>query len=179
MAYTEKQREYNRRWRQKDPKRWQRHLAQVKQWRKENRAKWLETHRATRSRPEYKEREKKRAIEARRNNPLKYVAQGLQQRARKLGLECNVNTQYLKSIWTDQCPILNVPLFAGVKRGTIPELNLASVDRLDNTKGYIKGNVHFISYRVNNIKSDASFEEIERLYNWWKANKANESQPTT
>lgn len=175
MAYTEKQREYNRRWREKDPKRWQRQLARVRQWREENRAKWLEIHQATRSRPEYKEREKKRAVEDRRNNPFKSTARKARQRAKKKNLECNIDPKYLQTIWTGMCPILGVPLQIGKKRGTISELNLASLDRLDNAKGYIKGNVHFVSFRVNNIKTDATFEEFEQIYEWWRETR-NESQ---
>ena len=166
MAYTEKQREYNRRFREKYREEIN---AKQRKWRREHRAKFLSMHAASRARPAYKEREKERARNARRINPLKFLAQGARRRARELGLACDIDATYLQNIWTGQCPILHVPLMIGKKRGTISELNLASLDRLDNTKGYIKGNVHFVSFRANNIKSNARFEEFEQIYNWWKA----------
>ena len=41
-----------------------------------------------------------------------------------------------------------------------------SLDRIDNTKGYIKGNVKVISWRANAIKKDATLEELKALVNY-------------
>jgi G:T-mismatch repair DNA endonuclease (very short patch repair protein) len=41
-----------------------------------------------------------------------------------------------------------------------------SVDRLDNSKGYIKGNVVLICWRCNNLKSDSSIEKLEKIVRW-------------
>lgn len=38
-----------------------------------------------------------------------------------------------------------------------------SLDRIDNSKGYIPGNVAVISHRMNTLKSSATIEEIEGL----------------
>jgi hypothetical protein len=35
-----------------------------------------------------------------------------------------------------------------------------SLDRIDNNKGHVKGNVRMISYRANVLKSDATVEEL-------------------
>lgn len=44
----------------------------------------------------------------------------------------------------------------------------ASVDRIDPNKGYTKENIRVISYRANWLKSNATLEEIEALYNFMK-----------
>jgi hypothetical protein len=67
------------------------------------------------------------------------------------------------------CPILGVPLndFAGGRKlGHIP-----SIDRIDNAKGYVPGNILIISFRANHLKSDASSEEMMALGRWAKKMK--------
>jgi len=46
--------------------------------------------------------------------------------------------------------------------------NSPSLDRLDNTKGYIKGNIVVISNKANRLKGDATLQELERLVEWLK-----------
>lgn len=48
----------------------------------------------------------------------------------------------------DQCPVLGIPMAR------------PSIDRIDNNKGYVKGNVRVISYRANVLKNNATVEEI-------------------
>lgn len=62
---------------------------------------------------------------------------------------------------TAYCPITKHLLFRskGLHVNTSP-----SLDRIDNSKGYVPGNVRIISYRANSRKGDLSLEEIERLY---------------
>lgn len=38
-----------------------------------------------------------------------------------------------------------------------------SLDRLDPSRGYVRGNVRVVSWRANRIKSDASAAELRRL----------------
>ena len=63
------------------------------------------------------------------------------------------------------CPVLGIELHlnSGQKGYSSPTL-----DRTDNTKGYIKGNVMVISHRANALKSNATVEEIEKLYAYLK-----------
>lgn len=60
----------------------------------------------------------------------------------------------------DTCPIFDIPLiFDGRKRTD----NSASIDRIDNSKGYVKGNVVVVSYKANRLKSDATLDELQTL----------------
>jgi len=61
-----------------------------------------------------------------------------------------------------KCPILNIPLI--YKGGG----NSPSLDRIDSSLGYIKGNVHIISNRANRIKNDATVDELELIYKYLK-----------
>ena len=39
----------------------------------------------------------------------------------------------------------------------------STVDRIDSSLGYVKGNVWVVSYRANAIKRDATPEELRRI----------------
>jgi len=62
-----------------------------------------------------------------------------------------------------KCPILDIELFINNKWG----YNSPSIDRIDSNLGYTKDNIIVCSWRVNQIKGDASLEEIKKIYlNW-------------
>ena len=81
-------------------------------------------------------------------------------RAKKNGLEFNVTIDDITI--PDICPISHITIRRNTGRGGTQ--HSPSLDRIDNSKGYIKGNVAVISNRANMRKSDMSLEEIERLY---------------
>src|SRR5271157_3646280 len=60
------------------------------------------------------------------------------------------------------CPLLGVVVTPNImsheKQNTSP-----SLDRIDNTKGYISGNVWVISWRANNLKNNATTAELETI----------------
>ena len=63
------------------------------------------------------------------------------------------------------CPILKIPMFTG--KGVSTD-NSPTLDRIDNSKGYVKGNIHIISRKANQMKSNANLKDIEMLYNYMK-----------
>ncbi len=63
------------------------------------------------------------------------------------------------------CPILGVPLEYGPKTDENRRYG-PSLDRIDNTKGYVPGNVHVISVRANILKRDATLKELKALGAW-------------
>lgn len=63
------------------------------------------------------------------------------------------------------CPALGIPLYVG--EGVCTS-NSPSLDRIDNNRGYVKGNVHVISLKANQSKSNLSFIEFQKLYKFYK-----------
>jgi hypothetical protein len=62
------------------------------------------------------------------------------------------------------CPMLKIPLFQanGVLQDNSPQL-----DRRNNAKGYVKGNVRVISCKANRSKSDLTLEEMKLMVENW------------
>lgn len=82
-------------------------------------------------------------------------------RAAKKGIEFNIEIEDI--IIPEVCPVFGIPLFASIGAATD---NSPSLDRIDNTKGYVKGNVQVLSNKANRLKGDATPEEIKRLAEW-------------
>ena len=93
--------------------------------------------------------------------PWIIMHKSIKQRAKERKLDFDLDIDYIKSIWTDICPVLGIPLKcavfeSGLTRETShakPMDNSPTLDRIDPTKGYIKGNVCIMSYRANMIKN--------------------------
>jgi hypothetical protein len=78
-------------------------------------------------------------------------------RARRSGLAFDLTIGDIKI--PAICPALGIPIIC--HGGPID--NAPSVDRIDNSKGYSRGNVIVVSWRANRLKADGSLEEIVRL----------------
>lgn len=109
-----------------------------------------------------------------------YIAYcNIKQRAHEKQLEFNLDAEYIKSIWTDICPILGIPLYCAVFESGLsrtqskakPMDNSPTIDRMDPNKGYVKGNVCVMSYRANMIKNCGSLEEHEKIVAFLKSIK--------
>jgi len=78
----------------------------------------------------------------------------------------DLTSEYVRSITPDNCPIFGIEFkFTGNK--TVGP-DTASLDRLDPSKGYVKGNVVVISLKANMIKNAYGSEEIFAVANWLK-----------
>jgi hypothetical protein len=71
--------------------------------------------------------------------------------------------------WNDVCPVLGIEIIYQRNKGHGGDNNSPSIDRVDNKKGYVKGNVRLISNRANKIKNNMTREEaILLVQNWEK-----------
>jgi hypothetical protein len=88
---------------------------------------------------------------------------GAKSRAKTKGLEFDLTIEDIKI--PEYCPILHLKLTAhkGCSGG---KKDSPALDRIDNTKGYIKGNVRVISHLANMMKSHATNEELIMFSNW-------------
>lgn len=85
------------------------------------------------------------------------VIQRARRRAREAGMEATIRAADLH--WPEYCPVLGVKLLYNNDKG--PAGHRASLDRWDNSRGYVPGNVYVISYRANSLKNNAQADEIE------------------
>lgn len=95
-------------------------------------------------------------------NPESYLYQTAKSRAKKSGLDFNLDITDIQI--PKECPILGIPLF--IRQGS-KELgknpNNPSLDRIDSSKGYIIGNVQVISWRANDLKKNGTYDEFLKL----------------
>lgn len=79
-------------------------------------------------------------------------------RARRKGLLCDIEVQDV--VIPPLCPVLGIPLiFKGGKQSD----NSPSLDRIVPSLGYVKGNVRVISWRANDVKGNATADELEAV----------------
>lgn len=87
------------------------------------------------------------------------------ERAKNKNLPFDIDHEYVRSIVVSHCPVFGIPLEWSVQRGkgSVQLANSPSLDRIDPTKGYVKGNVWIISSKANTFKSYATHEELKIL----------------
>jgi hypothetical protein len=99
-------------------------------------------------------------------HPEKAILISIKSRAKKTNVEFSLTEEDISI--PELCPILKIPIKKQYtnKGKTGPRRNSPSVDRIDNTKGYIKGNVHVISNQANIMKSSATPQELLQFAYW-------------
>ncbi len=95
--------------------------------------------------------------------PFKNKCTRIKARAIAANVPFDLTPEYLESIWTGTCPVLNIPIEMDVG---VEKEHSAELDRFFPSLGYVKGNVTFLSRRINRIKGDATLEELEKLIKW-------------
>ena len=101
---------------------------------------------------------------------FKTIFEGAKKRNKtKLKKPFTITKDYLKEIFPYEdrrCPILGIEF--KVRDGHGPAFNSASLDRIDNDKGYEIGNVIWVCQKVNLIKNYSTPDEIIKVGEFYK-----------
>ncbi len=96
------------------------------------------------------------------------------QNTRSMGKEFNVS--FADMVIPYLCPIL------GIKINYFSENSKAddhpSFDRVDNTKGYVAGNVEIVSWRGNRLKNDGTLTEHRKIVEYLETRTAGPREAT-
>ena len=102
----------------------------------------------------------------RKNYPFEAPAHNARHRAKRNGLPFDIDPEYLEDIWTGVCPVFGTKLnMPGSAKGH-NTVHTPSLDRIRPDRGYVKGNVIWISMYANVIKSQATHQQIRRVADW-------------
>jgi hypothetical protein len=91
---------------------------------------------------------------------------GAKRRAEAAGVPFSLTMQDLRELVTETCPALGVPLQWGYKGGHGKRPDSPSLDRVIPALGYVPGNVVIVSDLANQIKSNATADQILRVGEW-------------
>lgn len=83
---------------------------------------------------------------------------GVKDRARRRSIPFDLTPDDI--VIPERCPVLGLVLSPNVGHAAP---NSPSLDRIDPSKGYVRGNVQVISQRANALKRDATADEIQMV----------------
>lgn len=86
-------------------------------------------------------------------------------RARKFQMDFDISLDDF--VLPAKCPLLGIEMKVNKGRHSVKNDSF-SLDRIDSSKGYVKGNVWVISMLANNIKNNATLEDVQKLAENWK-----------
>ena len=96
------------------------------------------------------------------SNPAEGMLRRAATRARSNGMEFSLKAEDITPL-PEFCPVFGTRLRLRAKS---QDPNAYSLDRIDNSKGYVKGNVAVMSYRANRLKNDGTAQEHEAIAAW-------------
>lgn len=93
-----------------------------------------------------------------RDNWLRRMLTVAKCRAKRKGIPFEITVEDIQG--PTHCPVMGFELVVGPQGG---RMSSYSLDRIDNSKGYVKGNVALISHRANSYKGDMTIENVRRM----------------
>lgn len=88
-------------------------------------------------------------------------------RAKIKNLDFDITEEDVK--WNDVCPVLGISITYERNKGPGGDDNSPSLDRINNEKGYVKGNIRLISNKANKLKNRMTKDEAFLIYTNWEA----------
>lgn len=102
-----------------------------------------------------------------KKNPARYIFAGTKARANKRGIEFTITEADVSIPSNCPCCDRQLNLYRDdlpFKKG--PNPSSPSIDRIDSALGYVSGNVAVICWRCNELKRNASVEELRTILAW-------------
>lgn len=110
---------------------------------------------------EHNRKSRERYHNSKRKDPVRYLLRAAKARASKTGKEFNLDRSDI--FIPEVCPVLGIAL---EQHDNQAQNNSVTLDRIDCSKGYVKGNVQVLSRKANAMKLDASREELLLFAKW-------------
>lgn len=101
-------------------------------------------------------------------DPALYAFRRIRSTAQQRGIHFELTVDDLREVWRTTCPVFGFEL---VSNNGPKQPNSLSIDRIDSSKGYIKGNIQIMSWRANKLKSDATLTELEAIVRFLKGSQ--------
>jgi hypothetical protein len=101
-----------------------------------------------------------------RRYPLRAMYQKAKSSAKPRGIEFTITMDDIT--WVTHCPIFGIELCYERDKRTPHRGDYPTLDRWDNSKGYVPGNVFVISWLANRMKWHATIEEMETILRYMK-----------
>lgn len=105
--------------------------------------------------------DKVKAKQHRRQVSCNQLLRVTKSRAKKKSIPFDLEPEDIE--YPETCPYLGIILKHHLGEGCGPKDDSPSLDRIDPSKGYVKGNVEVISHRANMIKNCGTAEEHEKI----------------
>lgn len=143
-----------------DPEKWAHRLKLSREEKARHRDRELNYNRNYNKKPEVIERKSEWARKRNTKSLHRVIYnkwRAAKQRSIDKQLPFDLTVEYLESIYTETCPILEIPL--NWKGGPRMD-NTPALDKIIPSMGYVQGNVRFISTKANTMKTDATIEQL-------------------
>lgn len=94
----------------------------------------------------------------RKTNQVALMYSRAKNRAKNKGIEFTIKKEDV--VIPDRCPLLDIPFTNTYLNPKDNRDYVPSLDRIDNSKGYVPGNVWVISFLANRMKNTATHQEL-------------------
>jgi len=121
--------------------------------------------------PEQREQlvQKSRDYYATKIGRVKSFLKTAKRRSSKFSEECNLDQEYLMNLLGDRCEVTGLEFDYSPHPTNKCNPLAPSIDRIDNSIGYVKGNVRFVIWQYNIMRNELTDDELlfycERILN--------------